>query len=149
MEDNLVAQLQAAQFQPAEFARQVYQAVPSHGTTIDDMLKPEYWAHIATKLRPTYRIEVNAEDGSFFAELIVRDAGRTWAKVALLRHKTFDDGADILGESPAPDYVINFRVGPTKWRVQRKSDGEVLRSGFISKPEAEAWAKTHTQAMAA
>lgn len=145
----MVAQLQAARLTPAENARIIYQAVPEHGTTIDDMLKPEYWAHVAAKLRPTYRIEANAEDGSFFAEFIVRDAGRTWAKVVLLRQKFFDDGADILSESAAPDFVINFRVGPQKWRVQRKSDKEVIRHGFATRAEAETWAKSHNQAMAA
>lgn len=141
--------LPAGRFQPAEYARVIYQAVPEHGTTIEQMMAPDYWAHVAAKLKPTHRIEVMAEDNSFFAEFIVLDAGRTWAKVDLLRHKVLGDGQAEIGRSGPDGCYVDFRVGPKKWRVMRVSDKTELRSGFETKGDAEAWAKSHAQAMAA
>jgi hypothetical protein len=145
----LALPLQAARFMPAEYTRVIYQAVPEDGATIDDVLKPEYWAHVAHKLKPGHRIEILAEDGSWFAEILVRDVGRVWAKVALLRHKEFDGPISNEAGSWADHLRIRHLVGPQKWRVERKSDGAVLRHGLETRDAAETWAKSHLQAMAA
>lgn len=60
----------------AEYARNIFVVTPEHGTPFEDILKPSYWLHVADtvsmRLRPYDRIEVRPEDGSYFAELIVR-----------------------------------------------------------------------------
>jgi hypothetical protein len=55
------------------------------GTKIEDVLQPQYWAHVAGQLGPYTRIEV-LETGEWMLELLVINCGRNWAKVQVL-HK--------------------------------------------------------------
>lgn len=119
----------------------------------EDLLKPECWAHVAQLLRPGYRIEVLAEDGSYFAELLVVSAGRLWAKVAVLRKI---DLTEAVGEAPAQgaDTVMSIMwSGPhSKFRVirQNASGGkDVMRDGFETREEASVWMAEHIKALAA
>jgi hypothetical protein len=138
-----------ARFKGAEFARSCYQAVPEHGVTIEDLLGNSYWAHTAPQMKPGDLIEVDAEDGSYWALLKVRNAGSNWAKVSLLIHQPLGEVVEIEAASWAEQFRIRHLVGPQKWRVERKTDGEVIRHGFQTREEAEKYAKSHMQAMAA
>lgn len=141
--------LMPANFKGAEFARSCFQAVPEHGTTIDDLLVNEYWAHVAPNMKPGDLIEVDAEDGTYWAMLKVRNAGRNWAKVSLLIHRPLSEVVEVEAASWSEQFRIRHLVGPQKWRVERKSDGETIRHGFLTREDAEKYAKSHMQAMAA
>jgi hypothetical protein len=54
------------------------------GVTLEQILKPAFWAHHAVKLKPMDEIRARAEDGTWLAYLVVLDCSRTWAKVAHL-----------------------------------------------------------------
>src|SRR5258706_10614046 len=68
----------------ADFERIIYVANPGEGVTMEDLLSPEGWASVANLLRPWSHIEVRAEDGSYYAELLLTGADRAWAKVEVL-----------------------------------------------------------------
>lgn len=117
----------------AELIRTVYVAQPEPGTTLDEMLKPEYWAHVAKDLKlPGTRIEVMPAGGEWFAELYVRSVGKQDAKVSVLRHVVFD-----APQKQDDDYDVRSRGG-AGWSVVRKSDKAVLFEKGQTRADAEA-----------
>lgn len=125
-------------FKLAEFQRNVYLASPAAGVTLDDMKKPDYWANLGHILRPGDRIEVLPEDFTFFAELIVRDAGQLFAMVETLRCVTFDGE---VAPVEAGAYRVQWAGPAHKFRVVRTSDGAVIQTGFPNKGAALRYAQ--------
>lgn len=121
----------------AEFTRVVWTASPEQGTTLADMVKPEYWAHVAKYLKPGFRIEVMPEDGAWFAELYVRAVKEQAAVVHVLRAVTFDEAEPASAD--AQSYYAKFCGPVAKWRVMRKSDNHVMAEGLETRPQAEQW----------
>lgn len=140
-----MTQLQPDRMQLAEFARAVYTVVPEVDTPFDALLDPGYWAHVAAKLAPWARIEVQAEDGSYFAELLVQDAGRLFAKVAVLRHVELT-AVEVTGMTSAAGYAVKWRGPKLKWSVMR--GGDALKDELPSKDEANNWLTGHLKAVA-
>jgi len=127
----------------AEYMRTVWHDVPAPGTPFESVLDPKYWQHVSGFLKPRDRIEVDAEDGSYFAELMVIDAGRLYAKVELMRKHDFAaPGVEAATDSP---YEIKW-AGRAKWRVLRKADRAPVRDGFNDRESAELWAAAHAKA---
>lgn len=122
--------------QQAEFARTVWVIKPEPGTTLEDLLQPETWAHIAKTLRPGDRIEVMPAGGEWFAELQVRSSANTEARVSLLRRVDFADPPTAA----SVEIDVKHR-GRSGWSVIRKSDKTVLVDGLQTKEEADEWAK--------
>lgn len=124
---------------PADYDRTIFATTPEPGTTLEDMLAPEYWSHVAKSLKPGSRIEVTPEDGSWFAELYVRRASANAALVVVLR--AYDFEAKMLGATPAPDhadFTVKFRGG-AGWSVVRNSDKAIMFEGGKTREEAENW----------
>lgn len=118
----------------ADYARAVWRLTPEPGTTPEDVLVPSYYAHIAKQLKPGARIEVAPADGSWLAELYVRSADATSARVALLELYTF--GEAPRGEATA--YEVKHR-GPRGWSVVRLSDKKVVFENGATKEDADKW----------
>lgn len=136
-----------SQFNLAEHQRSVYEIVPEAGTTFEEILHPDYWAHVAKHLRPWCRIEIryDAADSAYFAELVVRAADHITAKVAVLRK------IDLRGDASAPaaeapeGYVVKER-GKNGWCVLRGT--EVVKTGFQTREQALAAAAAHAEVFA-
>lgn len=135
-------------FKNAEFERVIYQACPEAGVTFEEVCEPAFWSHVAEKLKPSDRIEVLAEDGSYFAELLVVDAGRLYAKVAVLRFVELSS-PDVAGiEKTLAEFKVEFK-GPTlKHVVIRLSDNQIVQDGIARKIDAEEWIREHVKALA-
>jgi hypothetical protein len=129
----------------AEFSRRGYRAIVPGDTSIEDMVVPSYWAHVASRLRPGDMIEVLAEDNSFYAEFIVRSARRLDATVSLLRRVELEPAK--LDASITEGYEIKFRGSRSKWSILRGKD--VLRDGFETEAQARVYLDDHLKAMAA
>ena len=126
---------------PAEYDRTVYATVPDGGTTIEEMLAPDYWAHVAKNLKPGSRIEVTAEDGAWFAELYVRRASANAALVVVLRHYDFEamsKPAQVPAADTHPDFTVKFRGG-AGWSVVRNSDKAIMFEKGETREQAENW----------
>lgn len=121
----------------AEYVRHVFRATVPNDTTINDVLKPDFWAHVAAKLHNTDIIEVCPEDESWFAQLIVRSASRLHAKCAVLRHQSFN--ADKKTAEPEGPFSIKHNGPKAKWCVIRRVDKALVKEGFASKEEAAKW----------
>lgn len=134
----------------AEFARNVHVAVAPHGVTLDDAIIPSFWSHVAAGMKAWDRVELRAEDDSWFADLIVVKATRFEIFVKVL--STFDaapaaPSAEKTDDVPA-GYEVNYGGPIHKHRVIRSADSECLAHG-MSKADAIKWAKDHAGSKAA
>lgn len=112
----------------------VFRVTPEVETPLSAILDPAYWAHVSAKMRPGDLLQVMPEDLSYFAELIVRDAGNLYAKVAVLHHVVFNKAEEV--KTPE-GYEIRWRGPKCKFGVVRGND--VLKDGFLDKGEAKTW----------
>lgn|SRR3990167_6621892 len=119
----------------SEYVRSVYHATPESGTPLKELLKPEYWAHVAKQLKVGDRIEVDAEERTWFAELYVRGVTATSVTVFVMRHIEFSKPIEESGDA---DYSASH-AGRGIWRVMRNVDKAVVKSGFPTKESAEEW----------
>lgn len=129
-----------------EFARQSHHVVPEDGTAFEDVLKDAYWSLVGYKFKPGDLVEVHAEDGSYFAELYVRAAGRNWAKMALLRKIDLEPVAVAIG---SPEFEATWKGPHRKFSVVRLSDNQIIKDGYETREQAIEYIKSHVKAMAA
>lgn len=122
----------------ASYRRNVWFVTPEFGASVKDMLKNDYWQHVAGQLRPTDRIEAWAEDQSWMAEFVVLQSDRTWAKVELLKEYKL---GGLVEASDDPEYFVKWRGPNGQWGALRKSDGHLMKGGFASRDEAEAYVR--------
>jgi hypothetical protein len=141
--------LQPNRFKLAETQRLDYVMDVPAGVPLERILEPDFFAHIAPLLRPWYRIEARAEDGSYFAELLVRKSEREAVHCWLLRH--VDLAAQTAGKDRAPtaaDFNVEFGGGD-KWRVVRLSDKQKMHKGETTQDDAQAWLDNYLQTQTA
>lgn len=131
-------------FKEAAGDRNIWSVVPEHGTDFEALLKPEYWAHVAKSMRPTDRIEVNAEDGSYFAEFIVVACGDNSAKVTLLRKHDLETEGNA---QEATAFEVVWRGPHHKYAVIRLSDKEAVQTGFATKSDGLQWLATNLKSL--
>ena len=128
----------------AEHKRDVLFITPEHGVTMDDVMDPRYWAHVAARIRPFTQIEVLFDDCSEWALLLVVDCDQTWAKVRKLQHINLNENdaaeiAQIRADSVENDIEVKWKGPSHKFAVIRKSDNVMLKSGHASKEDAAKW----------
>jgi hypothetical protein len=133
--------LQPHRFALAETKRLDYVMEVPAGVPLSRVMEPDYFAHIAPLLRQWFRIEVRAEDASYFAELLVRKVEKEAVHCWLLR--SMDLGSQHKSAAPTvEDFKVEFG-GAHKWRVVRLSDQETVHKGEPTREDAEAWLDKH------
>ena len=123
------------QCQLAEVWRQDWVVIAEEGTTIEDIKRPEYWAHVAAFMQPFNRVELRPESGEWTADLIVVETGRNWAKVHVVAVHNFSEANATA--VPADKYRIEFKGPHKKHVVIRNTDNAVMQDGIPSKAEAQ------------
>lgn len=126
-------------FSLAEFKQNHFYAIARAGHTLEDVLRAEYWAHVANnKLAPGNKIAVFWEDRSKYVELVVFEVGVNWAAVALALGP-IRPAAAMAGKSVGTDFEIKNLGEIKKWGVIRRSDGrEILADGSCDTQEKAA-----------
>lgn len=130
----------------AEYERSVLVATPGAGHTREHMLQPGYWAHVSPKLKPYDKVEVRAEDGTYFAELLVLACDRTWARMYVLNWH--DLSTQDVSLTEAVEASSKFEVKHTpglRWHVVRKSDRQIMMKDGQTKDEAATWVKEYVK----
>jgi hypothetical protein len=119
-------------------------------TTVEDILKPEYWANVASHLRPHGgdEIVVTCEDMSFRAHLWVVNAGHTWANVMLISEPIVMKAQEsrVIPVSDDGRVYAQWRGPHDRWCVMRReTDGTKtkIKVGLSSRDDAEREAKDH------
>lgn len=140
-------QLSPDRFHEADFRRVVWGSYVEPNTTLEQLLKPEFWAHIAGKLKQYDQIEVKWDDGSHYATFLVIDAGPSWAQVFKL---TFVDlGGKNIPAAPEFPFEVKWGGGHHKFRIIRKADQAVIQSGLATKDIAEQAMKEYAKTVQA
>lgn len=133
--------LGAERLKGAEFERIIYVATPGHGASIDSLMRPECWSAVAPKLRPWDHIEVRAEDGSYYAELLVLACDRAWAKVHILKYDALST-PDVSLTQIHSAYEIKHTPN-LRWHIVRKSDRHIVKDSMQLRTDAEAALREH------
>lgn len=121
---------------PAEYTRTVFSVTATHGQTIEDFKDPEAWVHVTNILSKHDRIEVIAEDGTFFAEGIVTKVTKISAHIHFFTHVELGNSSNKPIEKEQA-YSCEF-AGKHKWRIIRASDKEIVELGIETKEDAQA-----------
>ena len=127
-------------FAAAEYERTTWVITVEEGTIPDDLTNPDYYAHVAAKLRPYDRLEVRANDGTWMAELLVLDVSRLWAKVHMLHlHQLTTVDVSQSSAAAALPYFVKY-IGPhEKWAVIRRADSQAISTGHGTPESANEW----------
>lgn len=130
----------------AEHSRQDWVVNVEAGTTVEDILEPAYWSHIASSMEPFDRIDARMETGEWLLELIVVECGRNWARVHLAKKHELQ--AVVAEAPPALKHRVEWKGPQHKHVVIRLADNEVIQSGFSDKAAAQQWLAQHEQVTA-
>ena len=147
------SKLMPTELQQGEFALLTWVVTPEIGTTIETVLKPEYWSHVAKSLKPWHRIEVRDPGFGWIAYLRVKDAGAQWANVHL-------EGIVELARKAAPavpplempdtsDFEIKWRGPVARWSIIRVVDKVTMVENIKHKDEAIVWLRSYLAKVAA
>lgn len=148
-EERRIEPLGPQVLQLAEHQRQIWVARVPKGVEPADVLEPSYWAHHGGKLSPYDKIEVRAEDGTWYQELIVMDSSRAWARVLPVTKVLRFETADVSQSKTAPvGYEITHR-GARKWSVVRTKDRAVMSEDHAQRDSAEQWLKDNADRLKA
>ena len=129
------------------FKHTVYAVDVPVNVSVEDILVPEYWRNVGEKLKPFDEIKVVAEDGSWYAWLLVLSAARLWAKVALIVHQDLKEARKDMPLTDDENHEVKWK-GPTqKYVVTRKSDGASLKEGFQTQLEGWQWLDGHLKSL--
>jgi hypothetical protein len=129
--------------QGAEFVRNLYCITPEAGTDIQDILMPDFYAHLTKIIKIGDKLEAVPDDMQWYAELLVQDVGPGFAQVSLLRHielESIDPRDELAG------ITIEWAGRHKKYRVMR--GGEELDSKFSTQSKAREWAEQYVKRIA-
>ena len=121
----------------AEYDRQEWIVNAELGTTLEDLMQPEYWAHMAEQMKVYDHVEVRAEDESWLANLIVRRVERSAAVVHLLQFFEFTSKVQLT--PVAVKHEVQWKGPQRKFAVIRTSDAECIKDEFVSRDDAVRW----------
>lgn len=146
MEGN--PKLDRGRFHGLEFQRQDHVAIIPSGLSAEQVTKPEFWAHVAQLCRPFGRIEARAEDGTWIAELVIKEVGRQFLAVQMLQFYALTTADVAQTQTQQQVLRVAWRGQHHKWCVERISDGARIDIGKESREAAETWAREHMKALA-
>lgn len=133
----------------AEHRRNLWCVDVDIGVKPEDLVSLNYWAHISQYLKAGDRIEAQAEDGTWIAELLVRDSGVNWAKVALLRKHDLGEFSPEKRGVLLPGHTVAYAGTHVLWRVVRDVDKKVLKDKLKNEGDAYAWLASYAKQIAA
>ena len=137
--ERKIEQLNPARMKEAEYERTHWVATAHANTLPEDLLSPDYWSHCAAKFKPWDKIEARADDGTWYAEYLVLEAGRNWARTTLLTKHNLTTADVALSQAAQGAYEIKYRGPHSKWSVIRRGDNEVMHEGEQTQGGAINW----------
>lgn len=142
--DKSPPKIMISRFTSAEHVRNTWQVMAEPGMAPEDLLDPNAWGNVAEQLKPFDLIAAHADDSTWWAEYLVTDVGRLHARVHLLRKADWGRAPASEAVTRQDEYDVKHR-GIRKWSVLRKADNAVLRDGYATREEAEAYLVSHVR----
>jgi hypothetical protein len=127
--------LRQNRFALAEHTRTIYFATVETHIKPEDVLKPDFWLHVASQLRPYDEIIVANDDCSWRAQLLVADTWHQGCRVVELS-RTDMTAEGEGGNDVADDLRVQWRGPVNKFCVVRASDKVILKGGLENKNTA-------------
>lgn len=143
-------QLNVTRWAPEGVYGHLARATLEEGTTPEDFLRPEFWAHVSIKMRRLQKFELVDECEAWIAEAYVAECGRNWARVvvAAAGMTILVGESHDIGEDPRAAYKVEYRAHD-KFRIRRLSDNAIIDRGIDNKRAAELRLDAHLKALAA
>ena len=132
-----MTQMTSGRMKLAEHARNVHIVSVPVGVTFDEVAVASYWAHVAHQIKPKDRLELWAEDRSWFADAIVVKASRLEVHIRKVAYLDMDAAAEPVA-ARKDGYHVDFGGPVDMYRVIRNGDARIMTLG-LTKPEAEQW----------
>lgn len=120
----------------AESLRQDWVVNAEEGTTPQEVMAPEYWAHMASQLQQFDHVEVRMETGEWIAQLVVVSTGRNWAQMHLAGLIELEKRNEA---AVAAKHRVDWKGPQKKFSVIRSADQVAIQDGFASRVEADRW----------
>ncbi len=105
------------------------------GTTLEDVMKPEYWVHHARRVKIWDHLKVQAEDGEFYVELLVHAVTENSVFVKIIHVVEISD--EVREEVSKEGFSVSWGGPQQKWRIVRNADGATINKGFPDRISAE------------
>lgn len=140
--------LDVTRMQLDESANSNFTITAEAGTTIEDVMRPEFFANVAYKFHPYDHIRARVDTGEWYAEFLVLSCGRVWAKVIpIFEINLVSKDIEVTQADASDDFEVMFRGPHLKWCIIRKADRESIKDGIENKAEATAWLSAHARAL--
>lgn len=121
-----------------------HEVVPPAGTPLEDLLRPEFFSNVSQKLKAGDTVLALPRDASWYAELIVWDAGRNWAQVSV----RFAQARPMFEGVAGVDDEFEIRRDPIDGiMVVRRATGTKLKSNFANHSDAQSWIRDHQRVL--
>jgi hypothetical protein len=137
--------LSPGRLQPFAHRNQIHNLTAEENTPFEAVLDPQYYAHLAPKLRMYDEIRVTTDEGAYYARLLVLAVGQTWAKVRKLEFFDLMESESAAPADPMNPYYVKFRGPVLKWSMLRRADNAVIREGMETRGEAERYMGDHVR----
>ena len=138
---------QASRLKERQYAYNEWFAELPPGATIEQVMEPDYWAHLAMLIRPLDTMEVFSEDGTWEALFRVMFVGPNEVKLSTLRVVEHEK---VVGTASLSDvYDIIYKSAITKWAVVNKQNGMIIKDKFFPRSEAVAFLRKHLETVKA
>lgn len=145
-----IPQLDANRFKLAEHEFNRWCITVEQGITRAQILNPAFYSQFSSKMRPYDTIAVRCDDGTLYAELLVIQSERTWARVHVLswhdltskdvaQSKVEPTSSPKVALDPSKEFKVKYMGAHKKWSVIRQSDEAIVREGEDNKANAELW----------
>lgn len=126
-------------FHQADYLIGRYAAKAPVGTTLEDVLHPEYFQNHISSLRPGMMITVVSDDFELDCDLRVLTVTKTTAKMRVIR--TLDKAATPKAKADVSGVKVRHAGPYHKYRIEHA--GEVIQHGFATEEEALAAAEKY------
>jgi hypothetical protein len=122
----------------ADFLRTYHQIKVDHETTLEDILRPGFWAHHTNVLRVDDLIDILSADGGMDVQVRVIGKGIGLVNVRPIRVWVREQEAAVEGPvlTEVPDgYTINFAPAQ-RWRVMTNEPHMIISKDHQTKSDA-------------
>lgn len=148
--EKCILKINVTRFTGAEYARSVHVVTAEQKMPASRFSEADAWANIANRLNVGDFVEVTADDGTWWAEFLIRAVGHNWASAKMLRYVPLStsDVEQTKAGMDYDDFFIENRGAHVKWRVVRKSDKANIKEGCQTREIAMEWLTQHLKATA-
>lgn len=133
----------------AEYERAQFCVTIPPDVTLDSVLAPEFWGHVADRFagKEYSKVECRAQDNKWYAELMVKRVEKQAVSMWVLAYTDLDAQAIRPKSEAGEEYVVSF-APKQRWRVVRRSDGAVVHKDEATEADARAWLTANAQDLA-